>query len=200
MLEQLAKKYGTDKLEHGYIPYYEKYLPKDVKVLLEFGCYKGASAKMWNEYFPEASIFTFDLFKEFDVRAELNELGITTYKGDTNYIADLEQIEWLCDIIIEDASHNSYDQQFIFIYSMIDLLYKESIYVVEDLHCCENPFYWNKGIDKFEDTFLWLLQNWTPEKGFPENKFLNFHTREYINSIVKDVKLHDNKIAFIFRK
>ena len=58
-LEKLCHKYDVDKLELGYIPYYEERFEPirfDVKNILEIGVHTGQSHRMWLEYFPNAII------------------------------------------------------------------------------------------------------------------------------------------------
>jgi hypothetical protein len=53
-LQNIGLKYGTDKVNHGYLPIYEKYLNplKDQKInFMEIGVDNGLSIKIWAEYF-----------------------------------------------------------------------------------------------------------------------------------------------------
>ena len=77
-LQELAFMYGTDKLEHGYIPFYEKHLPKNTKKLLEIGVKEGRSIRMWQKYFPETEIHGLDLFMEFPIP---DIPGVTFHQG-----------------------------------------------------------------------------------------------------------------------
>lgn len=133
-LQELAFMYGTDKLEHGYIPFYEHYLPKNPKKILEIGIKEGRSIQMWQKYFPEAEIHGMDLFIE---NQEPNIPGIKWWKGNQ---CDWRILEVLrrenFDVIIDDASHNSRDQMMTFFG-----LFNGKHYFIEDLHCCNNPFY-----------------------------------------------------------
>jgi hypothetical protein len=58
MLHELGLKYKTDKATyHNFLKFYEKHINKAlVKKFLEIGVYKGASLKMWREYFDEATV------------------------------------------------------------------------------------------------------------------------------------------------
>jgi hypothetical protein len=133
-LHELAKKYSTDKLQHGYIPFYEKYLPKNPKKILEIGVKEGASIRMWREYFPEASIHGLDLFDEFPIP---DIQGVTFHKGnqlDYQLLAKLRKEDF--DVIIDDGSHNSRDMLVTFF-----SLYSGKHYFIEDLHCNDEDFY-----------------------------------------------------------
>lgn len=133
-LYDLAVKYQSDKAEHGYCPFYEQYLPKNPKKLLEIGVLKGASIRMWREYFPDCEIHALDLFEENPI-PDIEEA--TFHKGNQ---CDWLMLEWLrkenFDIIVDDGSHNSRDQLITFFG-----LFSGKHYFIEDLHCCYEPFY-----------------------------------------------------------
>lgn len=169
-LQEIAERHGTDKARHGYIPYYERHLPLTISNILEIGCEKGNSIRMWKEKYPEAEITTIDLFQEFPIpRIE----GVEFIQGnqlDHEILYNLRNHYWF-DVIIDDGSHNSRDQLVTF-WSMVG---RSSLYVVEDLHCCNDESY-RQGLP-FEKTMLGQMQNGS----FP---FVHH--------------LYDNKIAFIY--
>ena len=74
-LKELTIKYDVDALELGYTEYYEK-LFKNIREstlkVLEIGVETGRSHRLWLEYFSNATIYGFDIFK-FGVD-ELNRL------------------------------------------------------------------------------------------------------------------------------
>lgn len=134
-LSELAFMYGTDKLEHGYIPFYEQHLPKNPKKILEIGVHQGRSIRMWRNYFPDAEIHGLDLFAEFDAPSDIN--GVVWHKGN--------QCDWLLlerlrnedfDLIVEDGSHNARDQMITFFG-----LFNGKHYFLEDTHCNRDEFY-----------------------------------------------------------
>lgn len=143
-LTELAAKYGTDKLDHGYIPFYEQHLPKEPKRILEIGVKEGRSLAMWAEYFPNTEIHGLDLFSEnnsWDVAEYLeSRFGQFNYKLRTGNQCDwrvLEQLRKLdFDVIIDDGSHNSRDQMMTFFG-----LFNGKHYFIEDLHCGQEDFY-----------------------------------------------------------
>lgn len=153
-LDELAIKYGSDKNSqwHNYMPFYESILPKDPESILEIGVLKGASMRAWKEYFPNTKLIGLDLFE-------------------ADPIPDIEGVQWLkgsqCDehilyhirndikpqIIIEDASHNCIFH-WVSLFSLISCC---EMYIIEDLHTCENPFYM-QGL-KFEQTILGTMKS-----------------------------------------
>lgn len=139
-LYELAVKHQTDKLEHGYIPFYEAHLPKNPKKLLEIGVLHGASIRMWLEYFPDTEIHALDLFEENPIP---DIPGVIFHKGNQ---LDYKILEVLrnedFDVIIEDCSHNSRDQLITFF-----SLFNGNPYFIEDLQCNDEDFY-GQGLPK----------------------------------------------------
>lgn len=133
-LSELAFMYGTDKLNHGYIPFYEKYLPKSPKRILEIGVKEGKSIMMWQKYFPDAEIHGLDIF-EADPIPDVP--GVVFHKGNQcDYILLDKLRNFDFDIIIDDGSHNSRDQMITFFG-----LFNGKHYFIEDLHCNRNDFF-----------------------------------------------------------
>lgn len=209
-LTQAAERFGTDKLEHGYIPYYEKHLPENVTDLLEIGCFQGASLRLWAFKYPTADIHTIDLFgdaKNMTIR-EARDQGFIPYRGDQkddNFLFNTIKTQF--DVIIDDGSHNSHDQQVSFIRLFQSNLKPGGIYVIEDLHCCKEPFYWGKDIDNFGDTFLGVIKKRISEgSAFLDNKYFSQDPHNHmpephpVNSFIDSIYLYDDKIAFITKR
>lgn len=150
-LKQLAFMYGTDKLSHGYIDFYEQNFPKNPKKLLEIGVKTGASIRMWQKYFPETQVHGLDLFMEHPIP---DIPGVKFWQGnqcDWRLLEELRRESF--DVIIDDGSHNSRDQMISFFG-----LYNGKHYFIEDLHCCQNEFY--RDNLPFSTTALGLFQNY----------------------------------------
>lgn len=136
-LEQLALFHGTDKMEHGYIPFYEKHLPdRQTKIkILEIGVKQGASARVWLDYFPNAEFHGVDLFIEYKI--PFQHPRAHWYVGNQCDWQLLEQLrKENFDVIIDDGSHNSRDQMITFFG-----LFNGKSYFIEDTHCCREDFY-----------------------------------------------------------
>lgn len=177
--QDIALKHNTDKATHGYMQHYQKRIGDWIcqndavpKSILEIGCEKGNSLRMWNEIFPEAKIYTIDLFQEFDFPFDCDHF-LTAIQGDQTDPRVLREARnsGPFDFIVDDGSHNSRDQLITF-YGLVG---SSSVYVVEDLHCCNEEFY-RQGLS-FEQTMLGQMKS----KTFPFR-----------------FKLFDDKIAFIY--
>lgn len=135
-LDELSVKYGSDKgsLKHNYMPFYESHLPEKPKKLLEIGVFKGASIRMWREWFPDTEIHGLDLF-DYDPIPDIE--GVVWHKGNQCDYVLLDSLRHEdFDVIIDDGSHNSRDQMMTFFG-----LYNGKHYFIEDLHCCDQDFY-----------------------------------------------------------
>lgn len=113
-LERLAAQYRTDKGDPNHAcdgvsyiqAYHEQFNPIRfrVKRVLEIGVHKGASLKMWRDYFPSAEVWGMDI----NPNTETN-LGprIHVVVGDQSDLNDLHSIsaDKQFDIIIDDGSH-----------------------------------------------------------------------------------------------
>ena len=138
-LLDLMHKYQTDKAEHRFdIPYgffFDEERRGQVRSVLELGTKKGASLRVWEEYFPNASIFGVEMKSKYAV-----------YASDRSRIfigsqSDPEVLELLVaaagssfDLIIDDGSHMSDDQVASLTYLWRYLKPPYGIYAIEDLH------------------------------------------------------------------
>jgi methyltransferase family protein len=208
LLEELEAKYGADKKVHGYMPYYTQHLPrKGVQRMLEIGCFKGASLRMWRELYPEAEIHTIDLFADPVNQVSVEQMrseGFICHQGDQSDRHLLKRIDSKFDLIIDDGSHNSDHQQISFMKLFSRNLTEGGLYVVEDLHCCKNPFYWHdERIKGVEDTMLGSLLDFsitgTIRNGYTMSTRLPMVT-DKIDASISSVDLYNDNIAFIRKK
>jgi len=181
---------GTDKLTHGYVEHYSRYLPAKCDSLLEIGVFKGASLKLWRDLYPKADIACFDLFLDpLNIsKEEVEAMGFRAYQGNQESSEDLAKIDGEFDVIIEDGSHRS-DHQITTLVDLWPKVKRGGVYVVEDLHTCKEEFYWgNTFVKEFEHTLLYKLRH----PNSPDDFWSQF-------SDVTSIKLYDDKIAFIFK-
>jgi hypothetical protein len=148
-LAVLAFKHGTDKLEHGYLPHYERHFRsrrKESLNILEIGVggddnprMGGGSLRMWREYFPNSRIFGVDLY---DKSAFVSD-RITIFQGSQNDPAFLSSIAAAIgriDLVIDDGSHISEHIGTSF-RTLFPLLSEAGMYVIEDLFYSYQPRY-----------------------------------------------------------
>jgi len=147
-LNDIAEKYGTDKAwRHHYLDFYEEYLPGpefDGR-LLEIGIYEGASLRMWREFYPLAQDIV-----GIDIVADLPVVdGATVLRINSSDITALRELGSF-DIIIDDGSHTTLDQQVTFHGLYDHQLNPGGYYVMEDLHTSRSPHHINSKYTTME--------------------------------------------------
>lgn len=143
-LDDLAKKYGTDKgpAEHNYTPLYDQHFwlkRYDALTLLELGIYRGASLRMWRDYFPNATIIGLDRNKP--INGDLDDADVVRIQADQNdqqAISELGSLYGPLHIVIDDASHISSKtiQSFKLLWPHVA---PGGVYVIEDLQTSYDP-------------------------------------------------------------
>lgn len=148
-LDNIGLKEGTDKavmrmsgasgliIGHDYLRYYDLFFKDflDEKfTLLEFGCLRGQSLRMWKKYFTNAQIVGVDLDEETKKNEEDRidiYIGNAVAQSTYNYLKDkYKKIK----IIIDDASHAWGDQRKS-LEMFWPVLARGGYYVIEDLEC-----------------------------------------------------------------
>lgn len=139
-LQELGLKYGTDKSTHTYngvtyLDVYNRYfqdIRNDVKVFVEIGILNGRSLKMWEEYFPNATIYGIDinpLCKQFESGRVKIFIGD---QNDDNFLNEIKYVIGNIDVLLDDGSHITKHQ-----IKTYDILYpsvvKGGFYIIEDL-------------------------------------------------------------------
>lgn len=156
---KLGYKYGTDKcpqLKHSYTPFYYKLLNgrrKSIKKVLELGIghyrnmqnvemiydpglkryyHRGASLKMWRDFFPNAQIFGADIHPETIFEDERIKTYLCDERKKEDLVKLIENTGSDIDVFIDDASHHVDDQIFAS-QTLLPLLKKDVIYIIEDV-------------------------------------------------------------------
>lgn len=159
-LSELAFKYGTDKcpqILHSYTPYYYN-LFKDrkytIKKVVEMGIgywemmkysdeyvhdkqlnrryEKGASLKMWRDFFPNAQIYGADKKAEVMFEDERIKTIICDERKEKHLRYLISQTGSDVDLFIDDGSHNPYNQIFM-CRVLMPLIQKGITYIIEDV-------------------------------------------------------------------
>lgn len=209
-LSEISKKYPTDKdFTHNYYnAVYEdvfKNIKDEVKLLCEIGIggfwkemgwVPGNSLKVWRDYFPNASILGLDINShEIDDTDRITLDWLDQSKRDlvVQYSNKLENY----DIIIDDGSHNVYDQQITLAY-FFKSLRSGGIYVLEDLHSSvevdipEKAQLWGWGVSGYI-TPLELLDQFEKHNNFKVSSSKPYSLSEselnYLEENISSVKV-----------
>lgn len=130
-LQTIGLKHDTDKAYfHKYLDFYAQHLPKRdfAGRLLEIGVLAGGSIRMWREYYPKAEIVCIDTQEP-----NIDLPGVTQLQVDSKDILALKELGKF-DVIIDDGSHMTLDQQLSFFWLYYNQLNKDGFYVIEDIH------------------------------------------------------------------
>lgn len=146
LLNELGVKYRTDKASHGkrgeqgnghnYLATYERHLPADrqsVRRVLEIGVKRGASLRMWQDYFPNAQIYGLDIAEK--------ALAVTGPRIAVHLVdqSDVQALEAFAekfgpfDLVVEDGSH-IWSHQIASLQVLLKHMATGGRYIVEDLH------------------------------------------------------------------
>jgi len=148
---ELASKYGTDKggdcidKPHSYtVAYYEllKDRRESTRKVLEIGVglascmyatYKtGASMYMWEEFFPNADIFAFDMNPQAMFSAGRIKTFIANQGSVPSLEAAMQNVGKDVDFIVDDGSHHP-PHQILTMKTLLPYLAKNGIYAIEDI-------------------------------------------------------------------
>jgi hypothetical protein len=130
--------FGDKGTSYTYIDIYSKILePYRVNSnVLEIGVATGLSLKMWSEYFQNSKIYGVDVVDWVDRGLDLS--GIDIHFGDATKIETFDFCKDVkFDVIIDDGSHNLYDQ--IKTFSLLnDTVNRWGVYIIEDISDIDN--------------------------------------------------------------
>jgi SAM-dependent methyltransferase len=151
LLDNLAKKYGTDKSSyvHNYCVKYEKYLPfkrfQDMNIL-EIGILDGKSLLTWRDYYYKAKIVGIDIntdCKQFEDK-ENNIFVEIGSQDDHVFLNEVMREHAKFDMILDDGSHMNEHVIYSFEH-LFQSVKPGGLYVIEDVHTSYWPWY-NGGL------------------------------------------------------
>lgn len=174
LLNDLGIKFNADKSSrfHNYLDFYEEVLPgRDFSGrLLEIGIMDGCSQKMWREYYPNAEIVGIDIVDKqhlYNSDWGMPE-SVKLLKLDGTKKKDMQPLGKF-DIIIDDGSHKTKEQQQSFELLYYSQLNDGGIYIIEDLWTSMMREYINSRLTTLE----WLKR--MEKKGMKVEYFKHKH-------------------------
>jgi len=213
-LVELAVQYGSDKAQLGYMPLYEEHFQRfglsadNVRNILEIGTNKGSSLRIWAEFFPNAQVHGIDITRQYEIASNLDHPRINTHLLNQGSKSELEAFvdhvvkDTKFDIIIDDGSHDQYDQQ-LSLSMLFGSLRNGGLYVVEDIITGENwwdsNLYNKRRIRPTRTIMQEFEQTGRLPEGFLNGKEIEAQTAycEYRESSVVIYERHHPQIAFI---
>ena len=207
--------YGSDKASlftksdskgHGFSKFYTRHLNhlKNNKInILEIGSYAGASAAAFIKYFPNSTVYCFDInISKIDYSSnKMNVYGLDINNKKKlhetlNKIIAGNEIEFF-DIIIDDGSHYLSDI-LLSLKTFFKYIKNKGLYIVED-YKHPNYYSYNKNVDDI--FFDQVLKNLKENKIFDSNIIGN-EDQQYLFNAIKTIytykgDLKDSDICFI---
>lgn len=154
---ELAEKYGSDKgpSTHNYTPVYYDLMcgtQESTNKVLEIGVLKGASIKMWVDFFPKAHVYGIDI----DRKALALPLGqrFIPIHGDQANEDTWSMAGGDFDYIVDDGSHIPEHR----VYTFEENFWRVRLggyWIIEDTHCMFHTEF-NPSLDTF--LYKWFFQ------------------------------------------
>lgn len=195
--------YVTDKVNHGYLPLYEKYMPDEVDRFMEIGVWKGDSLRMFRDaYGGKGKFHALDTFGADVVPyTRLLAEGFAIHKGSQSDLEFLSGIKDWFDVVVEDGSHHSDEQIITFKHIFVHNIRPGGWYVLEDLVCCCESYWW-RSVLRYRDTMLPTLQRVMMGFDFT-SQLISEQESDLLMSLIDEIHLenaNNNPIAFIRKK
>lgn len=132
LLNDIGLRFDTDKSSrfHNYLDFYQDQLPDQSfdGRLLEIGIMDGYSIAMWRKYYPKAQVVGLDIMP----KQHLIIPRTTLLKLNSTDVAAMKELGNF-DIILDDGSHMSLEQQQSFYWFYYNQLNDDGFYIIEDL-------------------------------------------------------------------
>lgn len=211
-LGEIARRYGTDKIDHGFIKPYADALDsrrESVKRVLEIGVHEGRSLQMWRDYFPNALVEGWDILSfpenKFGPRTTTRVVNQEDAISILSAMANVAHGSY--DLIIDDGAHTMSGQQ-ISLATLWPYLAPGGIFIVEDLHTSlpHNPYEWAGGKCKedFSNSTLRALQRLEVAQGmiseYMTQEQMDMISKECLSCSVIDAKNDERHITSILFK
>ena len=207
-LPEICKKYGSDKLRHGYLKNYQYWMEDDRDApvqFLELGVFYGASLKMWRDYFPNGQIHGLDWFKGLngngrwfpDAKKFLDEQKIsperiTLYQVDQGSRPHMEEFaeQMLAtgiqfDYILDDGSHLMRDQQ-LAIGLLFPLVKPGGMFIMEDIQSSTHPEYYADIRPDQKNTTLTVFRDFVRSNQF-KSLYLTRNEQKYLSENIATI-------------
>lgn len=148
VLQRIGRICDTDKVRHGYLPIYERWLVGRRKLpltLIEIGVGEGASLRMWTEFLPNARIVAID-----NEQVCLKHAGgrVAVEIGDQRDLGFLDAVidrHGAPDVVIDDGAHS--DSATITAFQhLFPRMTPRGLYFVEDLHASYNLAFRDRNV------------------------------------------------------
>jgi hypothetical protein len=168
-LEELGAKYIPSKRNHNYLAYYWMHfrdIRLDVRSILEIGVETDRSIRMWEEFFPNATIYGVDIdpnCRQFEGDRRRILIGD---QGNSEFLRQvIQEPRWAFDIIIDDGSHRV-DHQLKTFEVLFPAMSDHGIYVIEDTGGCvaDHELTTINALKPIVDSIMYWPRGFAPSK------------------------------------
>lgn len=199
-LGELFAKHNSDKHHLDYHTWYDKFLPKQAGDFLEIGTWKGGGIFSFKEWYKGIGNFfamNYVFGGEIIEKEVLIENGITPYEGNQSDLEFLATITQKFDIIIDDGSHHSDEQIITLKHLFKNNLRDGGLYIVEDLHCCTQEYWW-RIITDYKHTLLAVVKEVLSGGPF-KSQLIDDDEDKYFCDNITRIELPSKSIVFIWK-
>ena len=211
VLDELGQRRRTDKSSgwgaaHDYLRKYEFFfrpLREREFTFLELGVFKGASLRLWADYFERAEIVGVDIEPDAlahaggRIRVLLGDLGRNEF---LNTLAALTPL-----VIIDDASH-WWSDQLRALFLLYPALLSGGLYIVEDVQTSFDPLaaYFSAGLDYRPFTLLtkvaeYMTGNDRPAPILPDQNLRPLERASMFHEEIRFLADHTDAVTFLER-
>lgn len=203
MLNRMGIQYATDKVAHGFCPFYDKHLRagrERVKKVLEIGVLGGSSLYMWRDYFPNAIIHGIDVARTGIESADRIATHVADQQDRAQLQALVDEIGTDFDLIVDDGGHTMGQQQ-VSLACLFPHVRAGGFYVVEDLHTSFTPHIeiyrngvvvdrYDTGVGKCACTTFDVVDRLSRDEQI-DSDFMSDAERRYLHASVDSVEIFD---------
>lgn len=196
VLTRLARKHGTDKGPscHHFTDIYEAFLSplrKSARNVLEIGVWKGASLRMWRDYFPDAHVHGWDIAGvDLGDESHISVQVVDQCNREQLILAARSAGVLRYDLIVDDGGHHM-DQQQTSLAVLFNWLRPGGIYILEDLHTSLMYPGWGIAEDR-GNTTLQMIERFISE-GVMVSKHMTMDEMAYLTGQVAECRIFRGK-------
>jgi len=199
-ITELFRKYGSDKIDHGYTDIYFSYFQKlkNQKLnILEIGVADGKSVRAWSNFFTNSTIIGIDINKIDVNEKKINKENIKIHQGsqsDKKFMEKIVSEYKKFDIIIDDGSHLPRDviKSFHLLFASLE---KNGLYFVEDIQTSYIHFFHGNPFDlKYANTHMNFFKQLTDSLNYQE--IANpFYIKKKYDSEITNISFYHNLVV-----
>lgn len=197
-LDQLALKAGADKASnfHNYTEAYARYFAplKDQPIkFLEIGIHRGASVKLWEEYFTSADLHFMDItLANVEYRSGRSQYHLCDQESPLDLQRFIQTTGGDFDVIIDDGGHTMNQQITSFSY-LFPHVKSGGMYIIEDLHTSYWPYFGGGGAGSTVN----FLKNLIDDVNFVGNRATRASHLNIPTALLSELNIYREKIFSI---